>query len=222
MIETIIIPIIINEGSKYFYFLMLIKKIEESIRTVFKLKVSFKLLNKPIKIKSQLDYTNMFNFQEHILKIFYTKKIKYDAKKQIKTEKRKKLYDSLYDEIKAQFDQLEDSKVEKKMLDLGFCRCDNKRCQLYTSPAKQLEDILTRCGDAIKEDPSLNASDLKKLTELVSNSQDAKDFDRYAPMLRGIEITCRGCKHQLNDNIICTPKHLISLNDKSENLKCVA
>jgi len=222
MIETIIIPILINEGSKYFYFLMLIKKIEESIRSVFKLKVSFKLLNKPMKIKYNVDYTNMFNFQEHILKFFYAKKIKYDAKKQIKSEKRKELYDSLYDQIKSQFDQIEDSKVEKKMVDLGFCRCENKRCQLYTSPAKQLEDILKQCADAIKEDPLLNPNDIKRLNELVSNSKDVNEFDKYTSMLRGIEIQCRGCKHELNSNIICTPKHLIALNAKAENLKCVS
>ena len=91
MLDILTIPIILNVGQNFFYYLLLMEKLQSRIDKTFKLKIKFKLLNNGKNLKYTIKY-NMWNYREYILRLFYEREIRNKARLQLKQEKKHEIY----------------------------------------------------------------------------------------------------------------------------------
>lgn len=216
MLDILTIPIILNVGQNFFYYLLLMEKLQSRIDKIFKLKIKFKLLNNGKNLKYTIKY-NMWNYREYILRLFYEREIRNKARLQLKQEKKHEIYS----DVEETLNKKQDLENEKKMVNIGCVRCDNTKCQLYSSSQILLKEIQKNLREKMQQKGGFNAEEMSEAENLVSHCKCIEEWDKYEEVLKSVELTCKNCGHELLNNTVLNPRYIMYLQKKAKHFKCV-
>ncbi len=215
MIEIITISIIINEASKFAYYLILMDKLQNKLQLMFKLKIKFKLVNNSILIKSKLNLRDMFNLNKYVLRLITERNFRQKVRQQLKQDTIKQIEE----DIENSSNMIQDKKTKKSAEKLCCVMCENQRCKSITTPEILLLDFQTKLKLKMAEQPLIYvAVDIKKISDLVMSCNDIEELNKYKYLFRLVDIECRICKKNLN-NVIFTPSYIMKLQNKKEQIK---
>lgn len=214
MLNIVTIPIILNAGQSFFYYLLLMVKIQNRIDRLFNLKVKLKLVNNGDKLKYNIKY-NMFSFNrfyDYALRCLYERSERRLARREMIQERR----NEIRTDVKNNIERLNDLENEKKLLALGNIRCQNQKCKLYTNPQVLLETIRQRLRQKM-ETMGFNLDELTEAEKLVMHSKSELEWEKYEDVLKCVELNCKGCGHELMADTPLTPKYIIYLQKKRKS-----
>lgn len=212
MLDVLTIPIILNIGQNFFYYLLLMEKVQNRIEKIFRLKIKLKLVNNSNRIKYNIKY-NMFSlnrFYDYALRCLYERSERRLARKEIMRDKRLEIRS----DVKNNLAKMNDLENEKKMLQLGNIRCEHHKCKLYTHPNILLKDIQLKLKEKMQSIDGFNAEDLDEAEKLVMHCKCEVEWEKYEDVLKCVELHCRSCGHEILENVDLTPKYIMYLQKK--------